>query len=197
MTLRSDAKRSFDLAIKGLSQPNTITDLKDRKSSIVLAHSIKRSLKQFHLEQVDFYDVVSEVYLRGTNKINSGVNIKNPGAWIRVTSLNVIKEMSRLQQKEQANSKVIEVQVDPKSCEENNNVQLGILKQSLKNLSEKDRQILELRFFKNLSWKEIVDYLTSTGEMLTEANARKKGSRALKNLKKAFFSSVKSNNLST
>ncbi len=196
MKPRPDAKKSFDLAIKGLSQPNTISDLKDRKSSIVLAHSIKRSLKQFHLEQVDFYDVVSEVYLRGINKINSGENIKNPGAWIRVTSSNVIREMSRQQQKEQANSKVVEVKIAPKSCEENNNVLLGILNQSLVHLSEKERQILELKFFQNLSWKEIVEYLTSTGEILNEGNARKKGSRALKKLKKAFFSSLKSNDLS-
>ncbi|MGD1702329.1 sigma factor-like helix-turn-helix DNA-binding protein [Dapis sp. BLCC M229] len=71
-----------------------------------------------------------------------------------------------------------------------------MLKQSLENLSEKDRHILELRFFQNLSWKEIVDTLASTGEILTEANARQRGSRALKKLKKDFFSSVKSNKLS-
>lgn len=190
MKLRPDAKKSFDLAIKGLSQPNKIIDPQDRKSSIVLAHSIKSRLKQFHLEQVDFDDVVSEVYLRGTKKINSGENIKNPGAWIRVTSLNVIREMSRQQQKEQANSELIEHQVAPKSYEENNEIQLCILKQSLDNLSKKDRQILKLRFFQNLSWKEVVDYLASTGEILTEDNVRQKGSRALKKLKKSFFSSV-------
>ncbi len=196
MKLRPDAKKSFDLAIQGLLQPNKINNPQDRKSLIVLAHYIKRSLKQFHLEQVDFYDVVSEVYLRGTNKINFGENIKNPGAWIRVTSYNVIREMSRQQQKEQADSELIERQVSSKSCEENNEVQLAILKQSLENLSEKDRHILELRFFQNLSGKEIVDTLASTGEILTEANARQRGSRALKKLKKNFFSSVKSNKLS-
>lgn len=196
MTLRPDAKKSFDLAIQGLLQPNKINNSQKRESSIVLAHYIKRSLKQFHLEKVDFYDVVSEVYLRGTNKINFGENIKNPGAWIRVTSLNVIREMSRKQQKEQADSEFIERQVCSKSCEENNEVQLAILKQSLKSLSEKDRQILELRFFQNLSWKEVVDTLASTGEILTEENARQRGSRALKKLKKNFFSSVKYNKLS-
>ena len=68
MKLRPDAKKSFDLAIKGISQPNTISDSQGRKSSIVLRHFIKSCLKQFHLEQVDFDDVFSEVYLRGTNK---------------------------------------------------------------------------------------------------------------------------------
>ncbi|MGD1702330.1 hypothetical protein [Dapis sp. BLCC M229] len=116
MQLRPDAKKSFDLAIQGLLQPNKINNPQDRESLIVLAHYIKRSLKQFHLEQVDFYDVVSEVYLRGTNKINFGENIKNPGAWIRVTSYNVIREMSRQQQKEQADSEFIERQVSSKSC---------------------------------------------------------------------------------
>ena len=147
------------------------------------------------LQQVDFYDVVPEVYLRGTKLIASGEDIENPGAWIRVTSYNVIREMSREQKKEQANSELIECQVAPDNCEENNEVELNILKTSLQDLSEKDRQILELRFFQNLSWKEVVTYLASTGEILTEANARQRGKRALKRLKKVFLS-IKSDKLS-
>ncbi len=42
-------------------------------------HFIKRSLKKFHLEQVEFDDVVSEVYLRGRKLIASGGDIKNLG----------------------------------------------------------------------------------------------------------------------
>ncbi len=183
-----DARKSFDLAIKGLANPSIIKDAQDRKSSIVLDRFIRRSLKQFHLEQVDFYDVVPEVYIRGTKLIASGVDIKNPGAWIRRTAYNVIREMSRKQQKEQANSELIELQVAPENCEETNEIELNILKQSLQNLSDKDRQILELRFFQNLSWKQVVTYLASQGETLTEANARKKGQRAVQRLKKAFLS---------
>lgn len=195
MKQKPDARKSFDLTIKGLANPNTITDLQQRKSSIVLARFIKRSLKQFHLEQVDFYDVVPEVYLRGTKLIASGEDLKNPGAWIRVTSYNVIREMSRKQKKEQANSELIELQVASENCEETNEVDLNILKNSLEDLNEKDRQILDLRFFQNLSWKQVVTYLASTGEILTEANARQRGKRALKRLKKAFLS-VKSDKLS-
>ena len=191
----ADANKSFDLAIQGLSQPNIINDHQDLKSSIVLVHFIKRTLKRFHLEQVDFYDVVSEVYLRGTKLITSGEDIKNPGAWIRVTSYNVIREMSRKQKKEQANSELVELQVSPDNYEDNNEVELNILKTSLQHLSEKDRQILELRFFKNLSWRQVVTYLASTGEILTEASARQRGKRALKRLKKAFLS-FKSDKLS-
>ena len=190
-----DARKSFDLAIKGLANPSIIKDAQDRKSSIVLDRFIRRSLKQFHLEQVDFYDVVPEVYIRGTKLIASGVDIKNPGAWIRRTAYNVIREMSRKQQKEQANSELIELQVAPENCEETNEIELNILKQSLQDLSEKDRQILELRFFQNLSWKQVVTYLAATGEILTEANARQRGKRALSRLKK-YFLSVKSDKLS-
>ncbi|NEO56192.1 MAG: sigma-70 family RNA polymerase sigma factor [Okeania sp. SIO3B5] len=198
MKLRPDAKKLFDLAIEGLIQPRKINNPQERRSSTVLAYFIKHSLKQFHLEQVDFYDVVSEVYLRGTNKITSGENIKNPGAWIRITSYNVIREMNRKQQKERANSEYIESQVAPKSCKswEENELQLCILKRLLEELTEIERQILELRFFQDKSWKEVVDILTSTGQILTETNARQRGSRALKKLKTRFFNYVKSSNLS-
>ncbi|MDE5089590.1 MAG: sigma-70 family RNA polymerase sigma factor [Trichodesmium sp. St16_bin2-tuft] len=188
--LRTDGKKSFDFVIQGLSQPDKVKNPQERKSLFVLASSIKNRLKQFHLEQVDFYDVVSDVYLRGIKKITSGENIKNPGAWIRVTSYNVILEMSRKQKKEQPDSEFLENQVAPKTCEENSEVQLNILRKSLENLSEKERLILELRFFQDLSWKEVRSILASKGEILTESNLKKKGSRALGKLKKSFFSSL-------
>ncbi len=188
--LRTDGKKSFDFVIQGLSQPDKVKNPQERKSLFVLVFFIKNMLKQFHLEQVDFYDVVSDVYLRGIKKITSGENIKNPGAWIRVTSHNVILEMSRKQKKEQPDSEFLENQVAPKTCEENSEVQLNILRKSLENLSEKERLILELRFFQDLSWKEVRSILASKGEILTESNLRQKGHRALEKLKKVFFSSL-------
>ena len=188
--LRTDGKKSFDFVIQGLSQPDKVKNPQERKSLFVLASFIKNELKQLHLEQVDVYDVISEVYLRGIKKITSGENIKNPGAWIRVTSYNVILEMSRKQKKEQPDSEFLENQVAPKTCEENSEVQLNILRKSLENLSEKERLILELRFFQDLSWKEVRSILASKGEILTESNLKKKGSRALEKLRKSFFSSL-------
>ncbi|MDJ0901569.1 MAG: sigma-70 family RNA polymerase sigma factor [Xenococcus sp. MO_188.B8] len=195
MPQREHAKKSFDSAIKGLANPKHISDLQDRKSSIVLARFIRRTLQQFHLGQVEFYDVVHEVYVRGTKLIASGEDIKNPGAWTRVTAYNVIREMSRKQQKEQANSELIESQVAPDNCEETKEIELNILKQSLQDLSEKDRQILELRFFQNLTWKQVVTHLASSEEILTEATARQRGNRAVRRLKKLFLS-IKTNKLS-
>ncbi len=194
--LRTDGKKSFDFVIQGLSQPDKVKNPQERKSLFVLVFFIKNMLKQFHLEQVDFYDVVSDVYLRGIKKITSGENIKNPGAWIRVTSYNVILEMSRKQKKEQPDSEFLENQVAPKTCEENSEVQLNILRKSLENLSEKERLILELRFFQDLSWKEVRSILASKGEILTESNLRQKGHRALEKLKKVFSLLLISNNLS-
>ena len=194
--LQTDGKKSFDFVIQGLSQPDKVKNPQERKSLFVLVFFIKNMLKQFHLEQVDFYDVVSDVYLRGIKKITSGENIKNPGAWIRVTSHNVILEMSRKQKKEQPDSEFLENQVAPKTCEENSEVQLNILRKSLENLSEKERLILELRFFQDLSWKEVRSILASKGEILTESNLRQKGHRALEKLKKVFSLLLISNNLS-
>lgn len=188
--LQTDGKKSFDFVIQGLSQPDKVKNPQERKSLFALAFFIKKKLKQLRLEQVDVYDVIAEVYLRGIKKITSGENIKNPGAWIRVTSHNVILEMSRKQKKEQPDSEFLENQVAPKTCKENSEVQLNILRKSLENLSEKERLILELRFFQDLSWKEVRSILASKGEILTESNLRQKGHRALEKLKKSFFSSL-------
>ncbi|NES72285.1 MAG: sigma-70 family RNA polymerase sigma factor [Okeania sp. SIO2D1] len=195
MKLKTDAKKSFDLAIKALANSKKIKDFHDPLTSIVLRQFIIRTLKQFHLEQVDFYDVVSIVCIRGTERINSGEHIKNPGAWIRVTSYNIIREMSRQQLKEQANSEFIERQIAPNDREDNNEVELEILEKSLQILTEKDRQILELKYFQDKSWKQVVADLADRGEILKESTVRQRGKRALERLKKAFWS-LKSEKLS-
>ena len=195
MKLKTDAKKSFDLAIQSLANSKNIKDFHDSLTSIVLREFIIRTLKQFHLEQVDFYDVVSEVYIRRTKTIDSGEHIENPGAWIRITSLNIIREMSRQQLKEQANSEFIERQIAPNDREDNNEVELKILEKSLQTLTEKDRQILELKDFQDKSWKQVVADLADRGEILKEATVRQRGKRALERLKKAFWS-LKSEKLS-
>ncbi len=192
MKQKQGGRKSFDSTIKGLAKANSGKNAKEQTKEqtdiVLLAHFIRRELKRFRLENVDLYDVIHEVYLRGENKITSGEDIVNAGAWIRVASYNVIREMSRKQQKEQANSDFIELHVTPDNSEETNEVELILLKQSLQSLNKKDRQILELRFFKNLSWKQVVAYLASEGETLTEATARQRGKRALQHLKKAYLS---------
>ena len=181
--------KSFVLFIEKLINFSTITNPEEEKSCLHLRNFIQRTLKQFHLNNTCVEDVISEVYLRGVKLIDSGEEIRNPGAWIRGTALNVIREMHRQKQKEQPNSELVKLQAYPQDNESNREKEQNFfkLKNLLKDLNEKDRQILELRFFQDLSWQEVTDYLSSQGETLTVATVRQRGSRALKRLKKAYL----------
>ena len=184
-----NGKDSFDIAVKNLVNYSTTKKLNKKESFVLLNHFIKRTLAQFNLKNTCVEDVISEVYLRGVKVIDSGEEIRNPGAWIRVTGYNVIREMHRQKQKEQPNSELVELKVSPQETENYQEKELNFLKlrHLLQSLNEKDRQILELRFFQDKSWQEVTEYLVSQGETLTVATARQRGSRALKRLKKAYL----------
>ena len=180
---------SFKLAIEGLLEPKTVTKPEEKESYLLLKNFIKRTLSQFNLKNTCVEDIISEVYLRGEKLINSGEDIRNPGAWIRVTAYNVIREIQRQKQKEQPNSELVELKVSPQKTEDNQEREQNFLKlkQSLQSLNEKDRQILELRFFQDLSWQEVTEYFVSRGEVVASATVRQRGSRALKRLRKAYL----------
>lgn len=181
--------KSFALFIENLISISTINNPRKKESYLLVNHFIKRTLKQFHLNNTCVGDVISEVYLRGVKLIDSGKEIRNPGAWIRVTAYNVIREMHRQKQQEHPNSELVELKVSPQETEHNQEKEQNFLKLKhlLQSLKEKDRQILELRFFQDKSWQEVTDYLNSRGESLTNATVRQRGSRALKRLKKVYL----------
>ncbi|WP_293100768.1 RNA polymerase sigma factor [Moorena sp. SIOASIH] len=136
---------------------------------------------------------MNETYLRGIKLLESGQEIKNPRAWIRKTSLNVIREMSRKQKKEQLwDSNLIEHQIAPEDshslCSENSEDEdLRLLELALKKLDPKDSKLIVLREIEGLSWRQVVNHLASKGEYITEASARQRGKRALKRLRNIFF----------
>ena len=182
-------KYCFELAIQYTLNSSIIKGVEEQEQFLLLNHFIKRTLKQFKLNNICVEDVISEVYLRGVKLINSGEEIRNPGAWIRVTSYNVIREMHRKKQKEQPNSELVELKVSPQETEDNQEKEQNLLKlkKLLQTLNEKDKQILELRFFQDKSWQEVIEYLVSQGEIVTNSTVRQRGSRALKRLRKAYL----------
>jgi len=137
--------------------------------------------------------VINETYLRGIKLLDSGQEIEKPRAWIRATSLNVIREMSRKPKKEQLwDSNLIQHQI---AVEASNSLDsanyddkdLRLLELALKKLEPKDYKLIVLREIEGLSWKQVVNHLASQGEYITEASARQRGKRALKRLRKIFF----------
>ena len=79
----------FNTEIQDLYHP-------DSSSGRLICAFVQRELRNFHLH--DLYGIayiLNEAYLRGQQKIQDGVTIKNPKAWIRSTAYNVIRELSR------------------------------------------------------------------------------------------------------
>nr|WP_293112596.1 sigma-70 family RNA polymerase sigma factor [Moorena sp. SIO4G3] len=149
---------------------------------------MKKNLRQFNFPDNQVYDVIHQTYLRGIKLLDSGQEIENPRAWIRATSLNVIREMSRKQKKEQSwDSHLIEHQRAVKDSDNSEDENLRLLELALKKLDPKDYKLIVLREIEGLSWKQVVSHLASKGEDITEASARQRGNRALKRLRKIFF----------
>lgn len=68
--------------------------------STALAYStisfIQKSLMQFNLaRQFEAHEILNEAYVRGREFIRSGGIIRNPYSWLKSTSLNIIREISR------------------------------------------------------------------------------------------------------
>ncbi|NEP36174.1 hypothetical protein [Moorena sp. SIO3B2] len=188
----NEKKEKFESAVNYLLNQSYLKT-KEANYYAALLNSIKSKLRQFNLPDDQSYDVINETYLRGIKLLDSGQEIKNPGAWIRVTSLNVIREISRKQEKEQSwDSNLIERQIAPEasnsfSSENYDDEDLRLLKLALKKLESKDYKIIVLREIQGLSWKEVVSNLASNGEVVNETCARQQGSRALKRLRQIFF----------
>ncbi|NET85886.1 MAG: sigma-70 family RNA polymerase sigma factor [Moorea sp. SIO1F2] len=191
-------REKFESAVQHLFK-QTYLETNEAKSYAALFNGIKSKLRQFNLPHDQMYDVIHETYLRGIKLLESGEEIKNPRAWIRETSFNVIREMSRKQKKEPSwDSNLIEHQ---KALEASNSLNsanyddkdLRLLELALKKLEPKDNKLIVLRHIEGLSWQQVVNHLASNGEVVTEASARQRGKRALKRLRNIFFELKKHN----
>ncbi|NEQ14159.1 MAG: sigma-70 family RNA polymerase sigma factor, partial [Moorea sp. SIO3E2] len=182
----------FASAIKHLVSQKFLKTNESR-SYAALFNGINKKLRQFNLPDVQIYEVINETYVRGIKRLDSGQDIKNPRAWIRATSFNVIREMSRKRKKEQLwDSNLIEHQIaleDSHSLSSANSEDenLKLLELALQKLEPKDNKLIVLRHIEGLSWQQVVSHLASNGEVVTEASARQRGKRALKRLRNIFF----------
>ena len=83
----------FSSAVEKILNPNTPGQ---RNKSNALFSYILRLIIQFNLFCIDVEEVINESYLRGIKYIDkTGEEIYLPEAFIKRTSLNVVREMSR------------------------------------------------------------------------------------------------------
>jgi DNA-directed RNA polymerase specialized sigma24 family protein len=118
-----------------------------------LRRNFKSRLKQFHLLGIYEPDeVLNEAVLRLIKALQKGNTIPIPEAWIKLTGLNIVREMKRRKQKCQ--------NLDPTNIPESvfasgEDINLDLIKQeysdrvhdALKKLSPENQELLNLRFF--------------------------------------------------
>jgi DNA-directed RNA polymerase specialized sigma24 family protein len=150
---------------------------------------IRRTLREFHIDSLHTeFEVFNEAYMRGVTFVLKGNTIRSPKAWMRTTTFNVIRELSREQRRYQ-----------PTDCENIENllvtedvIELDIrsVAIALQSLELSDRRIIELKTMQNLSWKEVGQRLVELGEKhQNEAALRKRGQRAMQRLRQLYHES--------
>jgi DNA-directed RNA polymerase specialized sigma24 family protein len=156
---------------------------------------IKRALRQFNLEShYQEMDILSEAYIRTQKRIEAGETITNFPAWLKVVSINIIREKSKKRLRDQSlqqnlirrghGSQEMMTEQDDADLEA-----IATLLESLKSLSSEDVEILKLRIVKGLSWDDVAESLEGIGKNAGNVTAlRKRGERALSRLRKNFFS---------
>jgi RNA polymerase sigma factor (sigma-70 family) len=97
-------------------------------------------------------DVFNEVYVRANRQIKLGNNISNLSAWFSVVALNVIREWSRREQRQEAFLSSYEFYTDAYSVD--SSAELMDLSDMLEKLDPADRELLISRA-RGKSWREI------------------------------------------
>lgn len=167
--------------------------LEDNNPLTVLRHFFRLRLSQYGLlgkHEPD--DILHEAISRLWSASLAGKDIYNAVAWLRQTGLNIINELSRAKNKyriiDNPNLDLELILSDEQKHHESEDYELYVqLYQALQELDFADRELIILRFYKQMSWQDIGELLAKNGVPLSNAALRKRGSRALENLRKIFM----------
>lgn len=169
--------------------------LQENVMHLNLIKSYRRRLKQYGLYGIyTGEDVLSEAFIRLTLSLRAGKTISNQQAWLRSAGFYYIQELSR---KNKKCTSIDNCDLE-RQCSSNDDIQSSLerqenkiqIEQALQELSSKDRELLQMRFFENLSWEGIAARLAKRGEQVTSATLRKRGERAIVALRKVYFKNI-------
>lgn len=170
-----------------------VTSILEKKSSesYSFINFLNRTLWQFKLGSTySAPDIFSEAYVRGIRKIEEGVEIKIPAAWLRATCYNIIREFSREEKRKRLSREHIltEPQEIDKTAVEMMEPHLHSVWYAFKAISDEDKRLLLLRIVDNMSWQEISEVLSKDFPYTkkTTSSLRTAGSRALRRLRRKY-----------
>ena len=182
------SKRKSDCPMKHSS-----TSIKDASSSLQeedFHKFVRIRLRMFNLlGQYSPDDVVNECLIRWYTAVENGKKTPVLDGWMRSTAFNIVRELRRKTNKVDLYDPTILselVAATPDDEDDEDDERRSFVLQALQTLSKKNQELLELRFFRNLSWDEVAVFYSSRGKTVSAIAARKRGQRALEELRKVF-----------
>jgi RNA polymerase sigma factor (sigma-70 family) len=161
-----------------------------------LYKSINIRLCQFNLiSRYTPEDIIIEVISRWHKTFEKRKQVPSVAGWMRVTALNCIRELKRQEQKADLyDPSVLATKISNNEnsivLEDVEDNRYQCVRTAMSQLSEDKRELLELRFIQELSWDEVAAYYAGQGKKFKVTALRKRGQRALEDLRKVFFEMV-------
>jgi RNA polymerase sigma factor (sigma-70 family) len=177
---KAENRWQFDKAVKTLFDSSN-------PEALAFCASITRILKQYRLSGTyDAEEIISEAYARSVIKIEEGIFIQIPLAWLRRTCFNVIRDFKRKQNridKPKLDEEIYSlggIEIEKMLLSED----LEAIRLAFEKLSPEEHNILQARIFQGLSWQEIGDRIATYP--IRPGTVRQRGSRALLKLRQHY-----------
>lgn len=156
---------------------------------------LERFLKNSRIHYIEAEELLYQACIRANDYIEKNCKpISNPAAWLRMTSLNIIKEEVRENIKRDQIIRDIYIEGNESNEKELNEINEKALDKALENLEialtnipYKEQKIIKMRFFEKLSYSDIQKYYKEKENLILKKDAlRKRTSRSLKLLLKEY-----------
>lgn len=165
---------------------------KNSRQTLSLWVSVSATLKRYNLQRMyDSKFILNESYIRGIRAIENGTTIKSHIAWLRQTSHNIVKELSRQRKKQRRQINTVEeISEEAEEDEERETIRQlehKRMQAAFSQLEPIEREILSLKVVNGYRWNRIKLILADKGYgNIKEPTLRKRKARALKKLQEYY-----------
>ncbi|NEQ71122.1 MAG: sigma-70 family RNA polymerase sigma factor [Symploca sp. SIO2D2] len=164
-------------------------------SGLYLIAFIYSRLKQFHLEsRYEPEEILHEAICRTAVRFNETQSIEKPLGWLRSVSYNIIRELSRKDERLQLTAEYaeIEFQIMKLLLPDENSVSgelTTVITDMKRGLIPEDKKILELRVDQGMTFPQIRKQLENQGIQISDPALRKRWQRLRQRLLKELLKS--------
>ncbi|MGD1875228.1 MAG: sigma-70 family RNA polymerase sigma factor [Mastigocoleus sp.] len=139
-------------------------------------------------------DIVQHSVMCLFETLQSGKQVNHPVAWAKLVSERYISKLYKKHRVSEATELEKIEYFANQNCDKNNSYDIHEeIAKNIQQIKTKNRAILRMRFFQKFSWKKIAEILShQEGTQICVATARKRGERAVKELRQVFLNKLAS-----